>query len=172
MVEITVEGNPVQTVGPMPKIGTMAPDFIVTKTDLSEIHLKNYLGRPILMNVFPSLDTETCADALRKYNEIAQHFPGILILCISADLPFAQKRFCVSEHLDSVHPVSVFRHPGFGEDYGLAIAEGPLKGLLARAVVLLDANGKIVYTQLVKELTHEPDYQAIKQALQKQFVHM
>lgn len=169
MANITFQGKPLKTIGQLPEVGTSAPDFIVTKTDLSEIHLKNYLGRPILMNIFPSLDTQTCASAMKRYNEIAQQFPGLLILCISADLPFAQKRFCVSEHLDSVQPVSVFRHPAFGETYGVAVIEGPLEGLLSRAVVLLDEKGKIIYTQQVQEISDEPDYAAVVKVLEKQF---
>lgn len=167
MATITLMGSSVTTSGSLPTVGSVAPDFTVTKTDLSEIRLKNYLGQRILMNIFPSLDTETCATAMKRYNEIATQIPNILILCVSADLPFAQKRFCIAEHLDNVQPVSVFRHPNFGKDYGITITDGPLAGLLARAVVLIDANGKVEYTQLVQEITSEPDYAAITAALSK-----
>lgn len=165
MSVVTLKGSPTETIGSLPKVGMQAPDSIFTKTDLSEIRLKNYLGKTIILNIFPSLDTSTCASAMRAFNEIAGQFPNILILCISADLPFAQQRFCSAEHLNNVHPVSVFRHPTFGKDYGVTIVEGPLAGLLSRAVVLIDEHGKIIYTQQVSEITEEPDYSAITLAL-------
>lgn len=165
MATITLKGEKTNTIGSLPPLGSQAPDFIVTKTDLSEIRLKNFLGKKIVMNIFPSLDTATCATAMRHFNEIANEFPNILILCISADLPFAQKRFCAAEHLENVQPVSVFRHPNFGKDYGVAIIDGPLTGLLSRAVLILDENGKIIYTQQVKEMSDEPNYTAITQVL-------
>lgn len=167
MTVIYFHEKPLNTIGSLPKIGTQAPDFTVTKTDLSEIHLRNYLGQVIVMNIFPSLDTETCASAMRRYNEISKKFPNVLILCISADLPFAQKRFCVAEKLDNVLPVSVFRHPTFGEDYGVTIIDPPLYGLLSRAVIILNRHGKIIYTEQVKNISNEPDYQAITSVLEK-----
>ncbi len=166
MTEITLNGAPFSTLSELPPVNSQAPDFTVTKTDLSEIKLRNYLGKKIILNIFPSLDTSTCATAMTRFNEISQQFKDVLILCVSVDLPFAQKRFCAAEHLENVQPVSVFRHPSFGEDYGVTITEGPLAGLLSRAVVILDEHGRIVYTQQVKEITHEPDYQAIISALQ------
>lgn len=167
MATITLQGSPIQTIGILPAVGSQAPDFTVTKTDLSEIRLKNYLGKKIILNIFPSLDTPTCATAMLKFNEIASKNNNVLILCISVDLPFAQKRFCSAEHLENVQPVSVFRHPTFGKDYGVTITSGPLAGLLSRAVVVMDENGKIIYTQQVSELTNEPDYSAITTSLQK-----
>lgn len=167
MAIITFNQQPVQTIGNLPAIGSQAPNFTVTKTDLSEISLKNYLGQTILLNIFPSLDTSTCAAAMKRYNEIAAEFPDILILCVSADLPFAQKRFCGTEHLDNIIPVSVFRHPSMGDDYGVTITEGPLTGLLSRAVVIVDDNGKVIYTQQVSELTKEANYAAIVEALRQ-----
>lgn len=161
MSTITLKGNPMQTCGDLPAVGTRAPEFTVTKTDLGEISLKNYAPRKIILNIFPSLDTPTCAMAMLKFNEIAAKRNDILILCISADLPFAQKRFCAAEHLNNVQPVSVFRHPQFGKDYGLTIIDGPLTGLLARAVVVIDENEMITYTELVKEIANEPDYDAV-----------
>src|SRR3990167_7052468 len=125
MTAITLNGSSMHTIGQLPPIGTKAPDFIVTKTDLSEIHLKHYLGKKIVLNIFPSLDTSTCASAMLRFNAIAKQYPNLLILCISADLPFAQKRFCAAEHLENVQPVSVFRHPAFGEIYGVTITDGP-----------------------------------------------
>ncbi|MBA3661781.1 MAG: thiol peroxidase [Gammaproteobacteria bacterium] len=165
MTTITFNGTPLQTIGQLPIIGQPAPDFALTKIDLSEISLKNYLGKPIVLNIFPSLDTVTCATAMQRFNEIAKAYPEILILCVSADLPFAQKRFCASEHLNNVQPVSVFRHSEFGENYGVSILESPLEGLLSRAVVILDKKGIVRYTQQVQEITEEPDYAAITTAL-------
>lgn len=168
MAEIMMRGTTIHTIGNLPAIGSQAVDFIVTKTDLSEIRLKNYLGKKIVLNIFPSLDTQTCATAMLKFNEIAKAMDNILILCISADLPFAQNRFCTAEHLQNVQPVSVFRHPAFGKDYGVTIIDGPLAGLLSRAVIVLDEQGKVIYTQQVKELSEEPDYNAITKALKKE----
>lgn len=167
MADIMLNGTPVHTLGSLPNPGTPAPDSTVTKTDLSEVRLKNYLGRKIMLNIFPSLDTPTCAAAMHRFNELVSEFPDLLILCVSADLPFAQKRFCAAEHLANVQPVSVFRHPGFGKDYGVTITDGPLTGLLSRAIVLIDEHGQIVYTQQIPEITHEPDYLAIIAALKK-----
>ena len=128
------------------------------------MHLKNFLGKNH-SQYFPSLDTPTCARAMAHFNEVAASHPEILILCISADLPFAQKRFCTAEHLANVVPVSVFRHTDFGKIYGVAITDGPLTGLLSRAVVVIDDQGKITYTQQVKEIVDEPDYAAALNAL-------
>jgi thiol peroxidase len=165
MSTITLNGSAIHTVGNLPAIGTAAPDFIVTKPDLSDIYLKNYQGKKIILNIFPSLDTSTCASAMHKFNEIAAEFSDAMILCISADLPFAQKRFCSNENLKNVHPVSVFRHPNFGEHYGVTIVDGPLTGLLSRAVVVVDENGKIIHTEQVKEISNEPNYEAVKAVL-------
>jgi thiol peroxidase len=158
---ITLNGSPLHTIGTLPAIGTQAPNFTVTKTDLGEITLKNYLGKKIILNIFPSLDTPTCANAMRHFNEIATKLPDALILCISVDLPFAQKRFCVAEHLDNVHCVSVFRHPSFGKDFGVTITDQPLEGLLSRAVIVLDEHGKVIYSEQVKELSNEPNYDSM-----------
>jgi thiol peroxidase len=165
MTTITLNGSPLHTIGTLPPVGSNAPDFTVTKTDLGDIRLSNYHGNKIILNIFPSLDTSTCAAAMRKFNEIAEKLSHVLILCISEDLPFAQKRFCTAEHLQNVQPVSVFRNPEFGEKYGVMIEDGPVAGLLSRAVVVIDENGKIVYTEQVKELSNEPDYEAMVQAI-------
>ncbi len=161
MPNIVYEGTPMQIVGTLPRVGSYAPNFTVTKTDLSEISLKNYLGRKIILNIFPSLDTKTCASAMVNFNDIAVQLPNVLILCISADLPFAQHRFCSAEHLNNVQPVSVFRHQNFGADYGVTITSGQFSGLLARAVIIIDEEGRVIYTQLVDELTNEPNYDKI-----------
>jgi len=163
---ITLKGEPTQTSGHLPAVGTTAPDFTVTKTDLSEIKLKNYFGKKIILNIFPSLDTTTCANAMRHFNEMAAKFSDILILCVSADLPFAQQRFCSAEHLNNVQPVSIFRHPAFGKEYGVTILEGPLAGLLSRAVIVIDEKGIIRYVEHVPEITTEPNYPAILKILQ------
>lgn len=165
MTSVTLKGQPVTLSGTLPKVGMSAPDFTVTKCDLSEISLKNYLGKKIVLNIFPSLDTPTCAMAMLRFNEIATKHKNLLVLCVSADLPFAQKRFCAAEHVDNVQPVSIFRHPQFGKTYGVQITDGPLSGLLARSVVLIDEQGKIIYTELVNEIAHEPNYDAISTLL-------
>lgn len=168
MTTIMAKGSPLELNGKLPAVGSKAPDFVVTKTDLSEIRLKNYLGKKVILNIFPSLDTPTCATAMVKFNEIASQYPDVLILCISIDLPFAQERFCTAKHLNNISTVSVFRHPGFGKDYGLMITNGPLAGLLARAVVMIDEQGKVIYTELVEELSNEPNYTAVVSALKKE----
>jgi thiol peroxidase len=165
MSTITLNGTELKTAGTLPAIGTQAPDFTVTKTDLGEIHLRDYLGKKVLLNVFPSLDTPTCAEAMRQFNNIAKQLPEVLILCISADLPFAQKRFCLAESLSNVYCASVFRHPDFGKKYGVTIIDQPLQGLLSRAILALDEKGNIIYTEQVKEISQEPDYQAVMKAI-------
>jgi thiol peroxidase len=165
MSAITLNGAPMRTIGALPAVYSQAPDFSVTKMDLGEVHLKNFLGKKMVLNIFPSLDTSTCARAMQQFNEIAGKHPDVLILCISADLPFAQKRFCAAEHLANVVPVSVFRHPDFGKIYGVTIIDGPLTGLLSRAVVVIDEQGKVLYTQQVKEVADEPDYAAMMSVL-------
>lgn len=165
MTIITLNGTPFHTIGTLPIVGTLAPPFTVTKTDLGEINLKNYLGKKIILNIFPSLDTPVCASTMRHFNELAKQYPNVLILCVSVDLPFAQKRFCMSEHLDNVQCVSVFRHPTFGKEYGVTIIDQPLAGLLSRAVVVLNEQGRVIYSEQVKELSNEPDYSAIAKVL-------
>lgn len=160
MTTITLQGNALHTIGTLPAVGTQAPDFTLTRTDLSELRLHDCLGKKTILNIFPSLDTPTCAAAMKRFSEIASAHPELLILCISADLPFAQKRFCVAEHLANVVPVSIFRNTEFGQNYGVRITDGPVAGLLSRAVVVLDEKGKVIYTEQVKELADEPNYQA------------
>lgn len=165
MATITLKGNPVHTIGDLPKIGSQAPDFSATTSDLTEIRLKDYLGKKVILNIFPSLDTAVCAMAVRHFNEMANNLKNTVVLCISADLPFAQKRFCATENLQNVLTVSLFRHPEFGKLYGVTITDGPLAGLMSRAVVILDEHGKVVYTQQVGEITDEPDYTAVLAAV-------
>lgn len=165
MATITLKGSPFQTSGQLPNVGSFAPDFTMTKDDLSEIRLSDCLEKEVVLNIFPSLDTPTCAAAMKMFNQIAEKHKDTLFLCISADLPFAQKRFCAAQHLSNVIPVSIFRNPDFGKHYGVLIQNGPLSGLLARAVVVIDETGKVKYHELVSEIANEPDYQAAISAL-------
>jgi thiol peroxidase len=160
MAKITFKGKPVTTVGELPKISDLAPNFTLTKTDFTDVTLQEFLGKKVVLSIFPSVDTPTCAAAARKFNETTQKMANITVLCISADLPFAQSRFCSAEGLQHVVPLSTFRHPAFGQQYGVTIAEGPLAGLMSRAVVVLDENAKVIYTQQVAEISDEPDYEA------------
>ena len=161
MATITFKGNPIHTIGELPAMGSQAPDFTLTKIDLSEIHLKDFLGKKLVLSIFPSIDTATCATAERQFDTKLNQLENVILLCISADLPFAQKRFCAAEHLTKVIPASVFRSSEFGTQYGVTILEGPLTGLLSRAVIVLDEQGKIIYREQVKEIAHEPNYDAI-----------
>ncbi len=165
MALVTLRGKPFQLSGTLPKIGTHAPDFTLTNIELAEIGLRNFHGQKVVLNLFPSLDTPTCSLALKHFNKLAIQMPKVIVLCISADLPFAQKRFCLAENLNKVVLFSTFRHPEFGQHYGVTITNGPLAGLLARAVLVLDENGKVVYTQQVAEISEEPDYNTVLSAL-------
>ena len=160
MAEITLQGTPVQTGGRLPVIGMLAPSFRLVKTDLSQAGLHDFAGKNIILNIFASLDTSVCAASVRRFNKEASESPNTVVLCISADLPFAHKRFCETEGLNNVIPLSVFRSPEFGRDYGVTFTSGPLSGLLSRAVIIIDTSGKVAYTEQVPEFTHEPDYDA------------
>ncbi|MEY4512690.1 MAG: Thiol peroxidase [Pseudomonadota bacterium] len=157
MATITLKGNPIQTAGELPKVGSQAPDFSLLKQDLSRVSLKDYPGKKVL-NIFPSVDTAVCATSVRKFNEIVSK-KGITVLNVSEDLPFATKRFCGAEGLDKVLALSAFRS-SFGQDYGVEIKSGPLSGLTSRAVVVLDENDKVLYTEQVPEIGQEPNYEA------------
>lgn len=165
MTTITLKGTPINTIGTLPAVGTNAPAFIMTREDLSELTLDECSGKKVVLNIFPSLDTPTCATAMKRFNEIAAGHNDLVVLCVSADLPFAQKRFCSVEHLKNVVPVSTFRNSDFGKVYGVQIIDGPLTGLLSRAVVVLDKTGKVIHTEQVQELADEPDYQAVLKAI-------
>ncbi len=160
MAQVTLKGNPFHTSGELPKVGTAAPAYTLVRTDLSEVSGQDLAGQRVVLNIFPSVDTPTCAASVRKFNARANEKPNTTVLCISADLPFAQKRFCGAAGLDNVVPVSVVRAPEFGQSYGVTLVDGPLTGLLARAVVVLDAAGKVIHTELVPEIAEEPDYNA------------
>ena len=146
--------------GVLPAVGSQAPNFKGTKTDLSDVHLEDYRGKRVVLNIFPSVDTGVCAASVRRFNAEASKLENTVVLCISKDLPFAQARFCGAEGLDKVIPLSTFRCNCFTDGYGLLQEDGPLYGLLARAVIVIDEHGKILYTELVPELTHEPNYEA------------
>jgi thiol peroxidase len=160
MATVTLRGNPFQTCGELPHVGHACPPFTLTRTDLAALSSVDLEGQRVVLNIFPSIDTSTCAASVRAFNARAAEASNTVVLCVSEDLPFAMKRFCAAEGLDRVLPLSAFRHPTFGRDFGLTLLDGPLRGLLARAVVVLNEDGTIVHTELVKELSDEPDYEA------------
>ncbi|MFZ5572667.1 MAG: thiol peroxidase [Thermodesulfobacteriota bacterium] len=165
MAKITLRGNAIETVGELPKPGTPAPAFTLVGTNLSEFSLKDYSGKVVVLNIFPSIDTPVCATSVRRFNKEAGDSNNTVVLCISADLPFAHNRFCETEGLKNVVPLSVFRSPAFGKAYGVTIQSGPLAGLLSRAIVIIDPKGSIVYTEQVPEIGQEPDYSKALQAI-------
>ncbi|UII28359.1 thiol peroxidase [Fulvivirga maritima] len=165
MATITLKGNEIKTSGELPTVGSEAPAFTLTKSDLSEVALEEFKGKKVILNIFPSIDTSTCATSVRKFNEKAAALENSVVLCISKDLPFAQQRFCGAEGIENVVTLSDFRHPEFATNYGLKIETGPLSGLDARSVVVIDESGKVTYTELVKETADEPDYEAALAAL-------
>lgn len=160
MATITLHGNPAQTVGQLPANGASAPAFSLTGTDLKAVSNHDFAGKIVVLNIFPSIDTAVCAASVRRFNSEAANCANTVVLCISADLPFAHKRFCEVEGLERVVPLSVFRSPEFGQAYGVTIVDGPLAGLLARAVVVIDAQGRVAYSQLVPEVGQDPDFEA------------
>jgi thioredoxin-dependent peroxiredoxin len=165
MATTKLKGNPVRTSGELPKPGSKAPDFTLVNADLKELSLRDFSGRRKILNIFPSVDTPVCATSTRKFNEKAGALSNTAVICISADLPFAFKRFCAAEGLSAVHTGSVFRSPGFGQSYGVRLEDGPLAGVLARAVIVLDENDKVLHAELVPEIAQEPDYEAALKAL-------
>lgn len=160
MAKITFKGNEVHTNGTLPTVGTTAPDFKSVKGDLTELSLAELKGKRVVINIFPSLDTPVCAASVRRFNKETASLPNTVVLALSKDLPFAQGRFCTTEGIDKVIALSAFRCTCFEDKYGMLMMDGPLKGLLARAVVVVDENGKIVYEELVPEITEEPNYDA------------
>lgn len=160
MSQVTLKGNPVTVGGTLPQPGSTAPAFTLVGAGLAEQSLKDLDGKRKVLNIFPSVDTPTCASSVRRFNEEAAKLADTEVLCISADLPFAQARFCGSEGLENVRSLSVFRNREFLTDYGVAIEDGALAGLAARAVVVLDADNKVLHAQLVAEIADEPDYEA------------
>jgi thiol peroxidase len=160
MATVTLKGQPFEVAGSLPAKGQQAPALILTAADLSDVTLNAFPGKKKILNIFPSVDTPTCATSVRKFNQQASSVADTVVLCISADLPFAQQRFCGAEGLDQVKTLSTFRHPEFLSAYGVKLAQGPLSGLCARAVVVLDQNDQVLHAQLVSEIADEPDYAA------------
>lgn len=154
------KGTPCHTCGSLPETGTKAPTFNLVSKDLTPVTDKDYPGKRIVLNIFPSLDTPVCAASVRRFNAEAASLPDVAVICVSMDLPFAMSRFCTIEGIKDVTAASAFRSPDFVRDYGVEIVDGPLAGLLARAVVVLDENRNVIYRELVEEITHEPDYKA------------
>jgi len=164
MAQITFKGTPIRTIGELPAKGIVATDFALVKQDLSETVLSDYKGKRLVLNIFPSIDTGVCATSVRKFNEKAAALKNTVVLCVSMDLPFAQSRFCGAEGIKNVVTASAFRS-AFGDHYGVTIAEGPLTGLLSRAIVVINESGKVLYTEQVPEIAQEPDYDAALAAL-------
>lgn len=165
MAKITLKGNPVNTIGELPKPGGEASDVTLVKSDLSRVKLSDFKGSKLILNVFPSIDTSTCATSVRQFNKLASSLDNTKVLCISRDLPFAQSRFCGAEGLDNVITLSDFESGEFGKEFGLEIIDGPLKGLHSRAIIVLDEDGKVTYSQQVQEIANEPDYDAVIKSL-------
>ena len=164
MAETAFKGTPVHTVGDLPTVGQQAPDFTLTGADLGDIALSDLTGKRVVLNIFPSVDTGVCATSVRRFNELAASLENTAVVCVSADLPFALGRFCGAEGIENVVVGSTFRS-SFADDYGTKLLDGPLAGLNARSVVVIDADGKVAYTELVPETTQEPDYDAAVAAL-------
>ena len=165
MATITFKGLEVNTNGEMPTIGSIAPNFAALRSDMAPFTLDSLKGKNIVMNIFPSLDTPVCACSVRQFNIAAADLPNTTVLCISKDLPFAHARFCAAEGINNLVTLSSFRNPEFEENYGMLIVDGPLRGLLTRGIVVVDPDGKVIYTELVGEITNEPNYQAVVAAI-------
>jgi thiol peroxidase len=165
MASITLGGNPIHTSGELPKVGSQLADFKLVQNDLSVASLSTFAGKKLILNIFPSVDTGTCAASVRKFNESAGNLDNTAVLCISRDLPFAQKRFCGAEGLENVVNLSDFQEGGFGKTNGLEIVDGPLAGLHSRVLIVADANGTITYVEQVPEIADEPNYEAALAAL-------
>jgi thiol peroxidase len=164
MATVKFADEPAHTIGELPPVGAPVPDFDLTAGDLSSITKASLAGRRVVLNIFPSLDTATCAMSVRRFNQLAAQWPDTTVLCVSNDLPFAQGRFCAAEGIENVVPASAFRS-SFGTDFGVLMTDGPLRGLLARAVVIVDSDGTVVYTRLSPQIADEPDYAEAAAAL-------
>lgn len=165
MATVTLKGNEIHTLGNLPENGSQAPDFTLVKNDLSTVSLSDYKGQKVVLNIFPSIDTGTCAQSVRQFNQEAAELENTKILCISKDLPFAQSRFCGAEGIDKVETLSDFRDGNFGKAYKATFVDGPLQGLLSRSVVVLDESGKVIHSEQVSETVDEPNYKAALEAL-------
>lgn len=165
MATITLSGKNTNTIGNLPANGSTAPKFSLTSSGLKAVTDKDFAGKIMVLNIFPSIDTSVCASSVRRFNSEAANHPDTAVLCISADLPFAHKRFCEVEGLNNVVALSVFRSPDFGKDYGVLITDGPLDGLLARAIVVINKEGKVCYSELVGEIGSDPNFEAAMKAV-------
>ena len=165
MAEITLQGNKINTNGDVPKVGSSAPDFVLVDSDLNDISLSNYDGKNIILNIIPSLDTPVCQKSTKIFNEKASSLSDVVVLAVSADLPFAMKRFCSAESIESVKPMSMMRSRNFAKDYGVLLVDGPLSGITARAVVVINKDKKIIHSELVQEIANEPNYEAALNSL-------
>ena len=165
MTQIAFKGNSINTAGSLPAVGSSAPDFTVVKSDLSSVSLSDFKGKKLVLNIFPSIDTSVCAASVRRFNVEATKMENTVVLCVSRDLPFAQNRFCAAEGLNNVITGSEFRDSKFSDSYGVRIVDGPLAGLLSRAVVVINEQGKVKYTEQVPEIAQEPDYEKALAAL-------
>ena len=165
MTEITLQGNKINTNGEIPKVGSQAPEFILVDSDLNDVSLSNFEDKNIILNVIPSLDTPVCQKSTKIFNEKTSVLSDVVVLAVSADLPFAMKRFCTAESIDSVKPMSMMRSRNFAKDYGVLIIDGPLSGITARAVFVIDKEKKIIHSELVQEIANEPDYDAALNSL-------
>lgn len=165
MAQVTLQGNPVHIVGDLPRKGSKAPDFSLTTKDLQEESLQSYAGKKKILNIAASLDTGVCANSAKTFEGRAASLNNTVVITVSMDLPFAQQRFCSAEGIDNVVTLSAFRSPEFGKDYGVELVDGPMRGLLARAVVVLDEENRVLYTELVPEISQEPDYDSAVAAL-------
>jgi thiol peroxidase len=165
MTQIAFKGNSIHTAGSLPGVGSGAPEFTVVKSDLSSASLSSFKGKKLILNIFPSIDTSVCAASVRRFNVEATKMENTVVLCVSRDLPFAQNRFCAAEGLNNVLMGSEFRDSSFSDAYGVRIVDGPLAGLLARAIVVINEQGKVSYTEQVPEITQEPDYEKALAAL-------
>ncbi len=165
MASVTLHGNKCNINGDLPTVGSTAPDFHLVDNKLNDVHLSDYSGKKKLLNIVPSLDTGTCATSTKKFNDLAKARDDVVVLVVSGDLPFAQERFCGAEGIENVITLSMMRSRNFAKDYGVLLTDGPLAGIATRAVVVIDENDKVIYTQLVGEIADEPDYDAAMAAL-------
>jgi thioredoxin-dependent peroxiredoxin len=167
MAIVTLKGNPIETSGKLPEVGTTAPDFKLVREDLQDATLASFAGKRKILNIVPSLDTSVCATSARKFNERAKEIPNCAVVIVSADLPFASERFRTNEGLEEITTLSMMRSKDFAQDYGVLMTTGPLAGLCARAVVVLDENNKVIHSELVSELAREPNYEKVLAAVKR-----
>ncbi|WP_347925639.1 thiol peroxidase [Pontimicrobium sp. SW4] len=165
MAEVSLKGNAIHTLGDIPQVGTKAPDFELAAANLSDKTLSDYKGSRVIMNIFHSIDTGTCAASVRQFNKEASELENTKVLCISMDLPFAMSRFCGAEGLENVEILSDFRNGNFGKNYNLTYVDGPIRGLLSRSIIVLDENAKVIHTEQVQEVAEEPNYKAALDSL-------